>query len=90
MRILTNLLENRHVDFIKHRRVFYALSILLMAAILGGTVFKGLNYGIDFKGGILMEARTPEVADLASMRKALHGQDLGEVSLQQYGSPNPR
>ncbi len=47
---------------------------------------KGLNLGIDFTGGILMELRTEAPADLSAMREALSGGDFGEVSLQNFGS----
>ena len=46
----------------------------------------GLNYGIDFKGGVLVEARvTTGPADLAAMRAKLDALHLGEASLQNFG-----
>jgi preprotein translocase subunit SecF len=45
----------------------------------------GLNWGIDFTGGVLIELRTGEPADLGRLRLALDGKGLGEVSLQNYG-----
>jgi preprotein translocase SecF subunit len=49
---------------------------------------KGLNYGIDFRGGVLIEMRTAGPADFPALREKLGGLDLGEVSLQSYGGPN--
>jgi preprotein translocase subunit SecF len=51
--------------------------------------FHGLNFGIDFKGGTLMEVQSKSgAADLARMRATLGGLGLGEVQLQQFGAPN--
>ena len=48
----------------------------------------GLNFGIDFKGGTLMEVQAKSgAADLAQMRATLGGLGLGEVQLQQFGGP---
>ena len=49
----------------------------------------GLNFGIDFSGGTLIEVQTkaPQ-ADLAKMRATLNGLGLGEVHLQEFGAPN--
>jgi preprotein translocase subunit SecF len=51
--------------------------------------FHGLNFGIDFKGGTLIEVQSKSgAADLAKMRAALSSLGLGEVQLQQFGAPN--
>jgi preprotein translocase subunit SecF len=51
--------------------------------------FHGLNFGIDFKGGTLIEVQTKAGnADLAKMRATLSSLGLGEVQLQQFGAPN--
>ena len=59
-----------------------------LGAIARASPRSGSNYGIDFKGGILLEARTPGAADLARMRAALGGADLGDVELQTGGAPD--
>ncbi|MFQ5765323.1 MAG: protein translocase subunit SecF, partial [Rhodospirillales bacterium] len=48
---------------------------------------KGLSYGIDFQGGILIEVRTPGPADIGGLRSRLSGLGLGEVALQEFGQP---
>jgi SecD/SecF fusion protein len=48
-------------------------------------VTPGLNYGIDFVGGIVMEVDTRQPADLAKLRAGLERLDLGEIGLQQFG-----
>ena len=76
---------NTKIDFIGRRKLAFVFSALLMAFSLGFFAVKGLNYGIDFKGGILMEVRTPGAADLDALRNRLSGLGLGEVALQEFG-----
>ncbi len=75
------------IDFIGKRGFAYAFSLVLVVLSVGFYLGKGLNYGIDFRGGILMEVRTPEPADLQQMRGDLSGLRLGEVALQEFGAP---
>lgn len=78
---------NTKINFIGRRKIAFVCSALLMAFSLGFFAVKGLNYGIDFKGGILMEVRTPAVADIDGLRDRLSGLGLGEVALQEFGQP---
>lgn len=77
-----------HFDFMQKRWIGFGASILLTIAALGLLFTKGLNLGIDFTGGILMEVHTQEPADLGKMREALNHQGFGEISLQNMGSEN--
>lgn len=77
---------NTRVDFIGSRWIGFGISILLTLACFFMLYTKGLNWGIDFTGGALMEIRTEQAADLGHMREALEGQGFGEVSLQHFGS----
>jgi preprotein translocase SecF subunit len=74
-----------HFDFMGKRWYGFAVSIALTLLSLGLVATKGLNLGIDFTGGILMEIHTQEPADLSKMRGALDNQGFGEVSLQNIG-----
>lgn len=67
------------------RWVGFSVSIALTLLSLGLVFTKGLNLGIDFTGGILMEIATPAPANLGTMREALAGHGFGEVSLQNIG-----
>ena len=72
--------------FMRRRVPFFLLSgvLVILSAIIA--VYPGLNYGIDFEGGILVEVRTPGPADLGAMRTHLNDLDLGQVALQEFGS----
>jgi preprotein translocase subunit SecF len=80
--------DNTHFDFTQFRRISFPISATL--SIVAITLFftHGLNFGIDFKGGTLLEVRAKSgAADLASMRQSLNALGLGEVQLQQFGGP---
>ena len=78
--------DNTRIRFIRWRIPAMIISALLMLASIGGVFYPGLNFGIDFRGGILMEVRTPGPADLAAMRGNLNQLGLGEVALQEFGA----
>jgi preprotein translocase subunit SecF len=77
------------IDFMRWHVFGFAFSLALTALTVGLFFTAGLNYGIDFVGGTLIEARTTAgPADLAAMRAKLDALKLGDASLQQFGSPN--
>lgn len=77
------------IDFLRFHKFTFVLSIVMVLASIGLVFTKGLNFGIDFAGGIVMEVESPDaVADLASMRSSLNALELGEVALQEFGAPN--
>ena len=75
------------IDFIGKRYWSLGLSIALTIVSLVAIAVQGFNFGIDFKGGVLMEVRMQEAPDLGELRAKLSGLDLGEVSLQEFGAP---
>jgi preprotein translocase SecF subunit len=76
------------IDFMRWHIFGFAFSALLSVLTIVLFLAVGLNYGIDFVGGTLIEARTTGPADLAQMRSKLDALHLGEASLQQFGSPS--
>jgi len=75
------------IDFVAKRWFGFGLTILLTLATIISISINGLNLGIDFKGGILIEAKAKQAIDLAPLRASLNSLDLGEISLQEFGSP---
>ncbi len=77
------------IGFIRYRMISFAVSGLLMLASLGLFFTAGLNYGIDFKGGTLIEVRNKSgPIDLAGMRSRLSTIGVGEVQIQEFGAPS--
>lgn len=74
------------IDFFGHR--FYAMFASLV--IIGGSILcmavKGLNFGIDFTGGTVIEVQTPVDPNLPDLRKQFEELDLGEISIQEFGA----
>ena len=86
MRLISLIPTGTKIDFMRYRKMAGCSSVAL--AILSVVLFLvlGLNYGIDFRGGILMEIRTPGAADVGELRSRLSRLGLGEVQLQTFGN----
>jgi len=75
------------IDFLRHRVFAFVMSMVIILGSLGLIVTKGLNFGIDFTGGIMMEVQIEPAPDLSLLRESLNELDLGDVSIQEFGSP---
>ena len=76
------------IDFLRHRMIALVISIVLIVGSIGLLVTKGLNFGIDFTGGMMIEVQVEPAPDLSIMRENLNALNLGDVSIQEFGSPN--
>lgn len=79
---------NTNYDFVGKKNIIFSILTAITLLCLGSVFFHGFNYGIDFKGGLLLDIRTPEPADLGKLRSDLSGLVHGEVTLQEFGSSN--
>jgi len=80
--------DGTKIGFMKTRVICSVMSVLLIIGSLTYASVHGLNFGIDFRGGIMMEVETEEVADLAATRSAVGGLGLGDVAVQEFGAAN--
>tara|TARA_Y100001970_G_scaffold265372_1_gene352895 strand:+ start:2187 stop:3092 length:906 start_codon:yes stop_codon:yes gene_type:complete len=71
----------------RFRKIAGFLSLAMIIGSAGLFFTKGLNFGIDFRGGILMEIRTDQPTDMSKIRRTLNDLNLGEVQLQEFGQP---
>jgi preprotein translocase subunit SecF len=80
--------DDTRFDFMRFRRISFPVSAILSIAAILLYFLHGLNMGIDFIGGTLIEVQSKAgPADLAKMRSTLSGLGLGDVQLQQFGAP---
>src|SRR5215467_13315911 len=88
VRLLRIVPDETKFDFMRFRRISFPMSALLSVIAISLYFFHGLNFGIDFKGGTLMEVQAKSgQADLATMRATIGRLNLGDFQLQQFGGP---
>lgn len=73
-------------DIMGKAKYLLTLAAIVVMTAIAFITFKGLNYGIDFKGGYIFEVRMPKDPDIQGLRDKLGGLGLGEVAIQQFGA----
>lgn len=74
--------------FVGFRKIAYVISLVGVIAAIALFSTKGLNYGIDFQGGTMIEIATEGPADISDIRSRLSALNLGDVQVQTFGAPN--
>jgi preprotein translocase subunit SecF len=88
VRLLRIVPDDTKFDFMRFRRISFPMSAALSILAIVLYFTHGLNFGIDFQGGTLLEVQAKSgTADLQTMRTTLSALGLGEVQLQQFGGP---
>lgn len=80
--------DNTRIQFMRGAVLGLIVSAVLSTASVILAFYPGLERGIDFKGGIIMEVRTPQAADIGRVRGAVSALNLGDVGVQEFGSPD--
>ena len=75
----------KNINFVSKFKNANIISIIIFTLSVFFILFKGLNYGIDFKGGTLIELRTETSVNATSIRDALKTMDLGDVNVKKFG-----
>jgi preprotein translocase subunit SecF len=73
-------------DFMGRRKIALILSVVLLTVSIGSLISRGLNFGIDFTGGVLLEIGYEGVADLPDIRQRLSGGGFGDAQVQNFGA----
>jgi len=76
-----------NIDFIGKRKTALMISALMILISLGMLAVKGLNFGIDFTGGTLVEVKFDKAPSIADVRSSISPKGFGNAVIQQFGSP---
>ena len=79
-------ISGTQINFLKVRVITFILSAILICLSIGAFFVNGLNFGIDFKGGTLIEIETSQEIQISGLRDNLNTLELGDVQVQEFGS----
>ncbi len=75
-----------HINFLHARKVAMAVSLVLVIASVATLAMRGINWGLDFTGGTVIELKYPEAVEISSIRSLLDAQGFGDAVIQYFGS----
>ena len=78
----------RVIPFMKHALVFNVISLITFLLAVGFLAVRGLNLGVDFRGGTVIEIAYPHAADVSRVRSVIDKMNVGEFAVQTFGSAN--
>jgi len=82
-------METNNINFNKHYKIFNIISSLMIVISFVLLIFKGLNFGVDFKGGTLIELRaTDKQITISQLRQSFLNMNLGDVKVKKFGKNN--
>ncbi|HSC97118.1 MAG TPA: protein translocase subunit SecF [Burkholderiales bacterium] len=76
----------RDIPFMRHALVFNVISLVTFLIAVGSLATRGLNLGVDFTGGTVMEVAYPQAADLGKIRESVARLGFAEASVQNFGT----
>ncbi len=88
MRLLKLVPDNTNIGFLRWRNVAVGISVVMILASIALVVIRGLNFGVDFSGGLMMEVRFEQEARIEALRSTVNSAGAGSASIQTFGDAN--
>ena len=86
MKTLKLIKQNTNIQFLKYKKITLSISIIFCLISFFSIFINGLNFGIDFKGGSLIEVKSGQSINISNVRSRLSLLNLGDVQIQNFGS----
>ena len=86
MKTLKLIKQNTNIQFLKYKKITLSISIIFCFISFVSLFINGLNFGIDFKGGSLIEVKSGQSINISNVRSRLSLLNLGDVQIQNFGS----
>lgn len=87
MRLLKLVPDDTNIDFVRLRYIAFAVTTLLTIAAVALVFARGLNMGVDFEGGLMIEEHFQTAPQMDELRKTVDALGVGEAALQKFGDP---